>query len=268
MKSEAEVDLQLEAAVTSEREGKREHVRHVFENAPRYLKSRGVDIRCRIDTVHALASTLRHDRMLDIGCGDGSISLQLLDSESTLTLMDLSSSMLKIAKSNVPSGLAGRVEVRNEDFSTALFGTQRFDLIVAVGVMAHVDSPDAFLQKIKGLLAPGGTLIMEFTDAFHFVGRIGRFSGWLKELIAPAKYPTNKLSAARVAGIWKSHGFNLQSRFRYSRVPVAGFNRIVGHPFEHRIVKAVFGACTSNRNAWLGNEYICMLQPDRSPKAL
>ena len=29
-----------------------------------------------------------------------------------------------------------------------------FDLIVTVGVMAHVDSPDEFLRKIKTLLRP------------------------------------------------------------------------------------------------------------------
>jgi ubiquinone/menaquinone biosynthesis C-methylase UbiE len=268
MKSEATVELQLEAAVTPDHQGKREHVRHVFENAPRYLKSRRVDIRCRIDTVRTFAASIKHDRMLDIGCGDGSISLQLLDGKSTLTLMDLSSSMLKIAKSNVPLSLAGRVEIRNEDFASALFGAQRFDLIVAVGVMAHVDSPDAFLKKIRSLLAPGGTLIMEFTDAFHFVGRMGRLSGWLKERIAPAKYPTNKLSADEVARIWKLHGFNLEASFRYARVPVSGFNRVFGQAAEHRMVKAAFGNCTRNRNAWLGNEYICMLKPNDCSTAM
>lgn len=262
MNREDNVELQMEAGVTPSRDGKREHVRHVFENAHRYLKSRGVDIRCRVETVRNWAFRVKHDRMLDIGCGDGSISLQLVDKDTHLTQMDLSSSMTAIARSNVPPALADRVEIRNEDFAVASFGDRKFDLIVTVGVMAHVDSPDEFIAKIKSLLVPGGTLIVEFTDAFHFVGKVGRFWSRLKETVAPAKYSTNKLSSAKVFEIVHRHGFKLVSTYRYSRVPVLGFNRLVGHAAEHRLVKAVFGDSTNNRNAWLGNEYICMLTTD------
>ena len=239
-----------------------DRVRSVFENAPRYLKSRQVDIRFRIDIVKEYAARIKHARGLDIGCGDGSISLQLVTDSTHFTLLDLSSSMVARAKSNVPVRLANQVQVRNEYFATAVFNAEPFDLIMAVGVMAHVDSPDEFLRKIKSLLPPGGHLILEFTDAFHFVGRIGRFWGWLKELIAPATYATNKLSHAVIAQLLDRHKLCAVSTFRYSRMPLPGFNVLVSYANEYQLVKAFFGDCTKNRNAWLGNEYIFLLRSE------
>jgi ubiquinone/menaquinone biosynthesis C-methylase UbiE len=248
------------ALLMSRSEGNGNYVRQVFENTARYLRSRKVDIHFRIDTVSTYAANLKRRRVLDIGCGDGTISLQLLAPGSRFTLIDISSSMVAMAQANIPEEFAHAVEMRNEDFTTASFGSESFDLVMAVGVMAHVDSPDEFLQKIKGLLQPSGALILEFTDAYHFVGKIGRFWSWLKELRAPAKYPTNKLSFAQVAHLFERHGLTLISVFRYSRVPLPGFNILVSHAREYRIVKTLFGDCIKNRNARLGNEYICLLR--------
>jgi cyclopropane fatty-acyl-phospholipid synthase-like methyltransferase len=241
-------------------DSKSDYVRQVFENAPHYLKSRRVDIRFRIEAVKRLASSIVWQRLLDIGCGDGSISLQLLTPASHLTLLDLSASMVSFAKKNVPDGLAGNVEVRNENFMLASFDSEPFDLIVTVGVMAHVDSPDAFLAKIKGLLRPGGSLIIEFTDSRHFVGQLGRFWGRLKEIAAPARYPTNRLSFSDIAPLFEKHDFSLVSAFRYSRIPLPAIDRILSPEIQYRIARMIFGGPSNNRNAWLGNEYICLLR--------
>jgi SAM-dependent methyltransferase len=239
--------------------GKVDHVRSVFENAPRYLNSRQVDMRVRTETVRILAATLNPRRVLDIGCGDGSISLPLATPASQLTLLDLSASMAALARANVPEHLAANVEVRNEDFMSASFEPQSFDLIVSVGVMAHVDSANAFIQKLVGLLRPGGSLIIEFTDCRHFVGRLERLSGQLKEIVAPAKYPTNRLSFPVVSKIFDRHDMRLAAVFRYARIPIPGIEKVLTVDLSHRIVKLIFGQCPSNKNAWLGNEYICLL---------
>jgi SAM-dependent methyltransferase len=237
-----------------------DHVRRVFENAPRYLSSRRVDIRFRIETIKTYAARLQWESLLDIGCGDGSLSLQLVTSDTRATLIDLSSAMAAMARSNIPPGLDANVEVRNEDFATAEFDAKHYDLIIAVGVMAHVGSPNAFLQKIKGLLKPRGSVILEFTDARHIVGRIGRIWGRVKEILAPAQYPTNKLSYAEVAKLLELHDLKIVSAFRYSRVPLPAFNRVFGHPLEFRLMRRCFGNCNENRNARFGNEYIFLLE--------
>ena len=53
-------------------------VKAVFEDAGRYLNRRRFDIRIRAETIGALVSGASFRNVLDIGCGDGSISLPLL----------------------------------------------------------------------------------------------------------------------------------------------------------------------------------------------
>lgn len=248
----------------SQTSGKTRKVRDVFENVPSYVNGRQLDIRMRVATVKEWTASVRWQRLLDIGCGSGAISLPLLSPASHLTLLDLSESMLATARASVPESMAGNIETRNEDFMAATFDAQSFDLIVCVGVLAHVDSPAEFISKIARVLCPGGTLILAFTDSKHFVGRLARLTGWLKELVAPAKYPVNILSFADVAQILSRNHLKLVSKFRYAENVVPGIEKIVPPGTIFDLSQLVFGTCTKSRNAWLGNEYICRLTLDQN----
>jgi cyclopropane fatty-acyl-phospholipid synthase-like methyltransferase len=262
MDSEVGSNLQTLVIASSRMGSKSGHVQEVFENTSHYLKRQQVDIRFRIETVRRFAALVDWHRLLDIGCGDGSISLQLLTPSSHLTLLDLSANMVGLAEKNVPEEFSRNVIVRNENFSSASFDSAPFDLVITVGVLAHVDSPDAFLAKIRTLLPPGGSLIIEFTDAEHFVGRLGRVWGRLKEVFAPARYPTNKLSYTKVASLFEKNKFKLVSVFRYARIPLPGIDRIMSPDTQYKIAKRIFGEYSTNRNVALGNEYICLLTAD------
>jgi SAM-dependent methyltransferase len=179
-----------------------------------------------------------------------------------MTLLDLSANMLERARANVPVEMAGNVELREGDFQRAEFDPASFDLIITVGVMAHVASPDAFLGKIRDLLRPNGWLILEFTDAFHGVGRINRLVGWMKERVAPRKYSTNLISARDVIGWLAKHGFMVVSEYRYARLPLPGLHRLVPASLLIYLVRMIFGSARKNRNAWLGNEHICLVRAE------
>ncbi len=239
-----------------------EHVKGVFEDSRHYLKSRRVDILFRTDTVKTFAGRIAWTRLLDVGCGDGTISLQLLRPDNHLTLMDLSRNMATLASRNVPEALTGNVDVVNGNFMTAPLDPKPFDLIVTVGVLAHVDSPDLFLARLRQQLRPGGHLIIEFTDCRHFVGRLGRALDRLKEKVAPAKYQTNKLSSPEVAALFAKHQLRLLETFRYSRIPLPFVGRFLSAGLQHRLAKLVFGDAERNSNASSGNEYLCLLTAD------
>src|SRR3954447_10211691 len=98
---------------------KTDDVRTVFDNASRYLNTRRLDMRFRTEAVQAFTANLPLERVLDVGCGDGTISLPLLERVSHLTLLDLSPRMTELTKSKIPETFASRVEVRNEDFATS-----------------------------------------------------------------------------------------------------------------------------------------------------
>ncbi len=174
--------------------------------------------------------------------------------------------MTSLARSKVPAELAGHVDVRNENFMTASFGADRFDLIVCLGVMAHADSPDELLAKIASLLAPGGHLILEFTDAYHVNGRLSRMIRRVREFAAPARSSVNLLSFRHVAGLAAAHGLRFVSQYRYGLPPIPGIG-MIGMDALYRFVRFVYGTCDDNRNARLGNEYICLLTVGRDTAA-
>ena len=53
-------------------------VKSWFENPNQYLQRRNFDIRIRLETVQGFTKGATFGRVLDIPCGDGSISLPLL----------------------------------------------------------------------------------------------------------------------------------------------------------------------------------------------
>jgi ubiquinone/menaquinone biosynthesis C-methylase UbiE len=243
-----------EAAVS-----KTTRVRRTFERPEWYLEGTSCNIRIRQETVRDWAAGARPRRMLDIGCGNGSISTPLLRADNRLTLLDLSSKMLSIARSNVPDDLARNVELVNADLMAAELEPHAYDLIICLGVLAHVDSPAATLQKIAGLLQPGGTLILEFTDAFHPIGLPTVLFSRLRAAFRPPPYALNLLSNRDVFGMLKGANLRLVSTYRYSlRLP--GIYRLFSQDTLYKAARATFATALRNRNAFLGNQYICLVQ--------
>src|SRR5712675_3643989 len=74
-------------------------VRELFDHRENYLDRRQLDIRLRTETVSSLVEGKSYNEILDIGCGDGSISTPLLTSRCHLTLLDISTQMLSLARS-------------------------------------------------------------------------------------------------------------------------------------------------------------------------
>jgi len=262
MKKTTPIEVPLSIGARLQSNLKTDKVRHVFENVPSYVNGRQLDIRMRVSTVGEWAATVGWKRLLDIGCGSGAISLPLLSSARHLTLLDLSESMLNTVRANVPGAMSSNVEIRNEDFMAANFEPRSFDLVVCVGVLAHVVSPTDFIKKIAEVLRPGGSLILAFTDSYHLIGRIARFTGGLKELMAPAKYPVNLLSFREIAEILARNQLRMISKYRYAEMLLPGIERIVPPKLLFKISRLCFGTCSESRNGWLGNEYICLLAND------
>jgi len=95
------------------------------------------------------------DRVLEIGCGTGSISIRLAPHADSWTATDFSAEMLRIARAKTaPENLSFVLA----DARSALDGGP-FDAICAFQVLHLVDDLPGLLSRIYAQLKPGGLLI-------------------------------------------------------------------------------------------------------------
>ncbi|HEX5425241.1 MAG TPA: methyltransferase domain-containing protein [Candidatus Acidoferrales bacterium] len=232
-----------------------------FESPQWYLRRRRYNIEVRRETVQEFARRLNPRSVLDIGCGDGSISLPLLTSTNRLTLVDMSTGMLAIAKSSVSKLALGRVAVLNGDFLALDLPANSFDLIICLGLLAHVDSPAEVIKKIAALLSEGGAVIMENTDAAHFLaGRQGLFHRFL-HTVGRVPYPLTRTTSDEVTSMFRERGFGLSAIFRYSLpANTFGLDRIIPQRLLYWLIRLAFGSAKHSRNSRFGTECIYLFK--------
>lgn len=234
-----------------------EAVRSLFEQPDWYFSRRGYDIRIRTETVRQMVRLRGGMRILDIGSGDGSVSLPLLTPTTWVTMLDLSSKMLSLAESKVPTDLLCNVKLINDDFANVAFAPQSFDVILCIGLLVHVVSPTDLIAKIARLLKPNGKLILECSDAAHFASRFFTHLYRVKSMFRHGRYCLNAVSYSEIQHLLGNYGFSAEATYRYS-TPFPGINRLFSQETLYNINRGIFGHLGTNRNAWMGNEHISL----------
>lgn len=230
-------------------------VRDAFEKPQNYLKRTEANIQIRIETVAQFVANAQNKQILDIGCGDGSLSINLLNATNHVTLLDRSKSMLGVAAASIPKGLADRVRIINEDFNAFKFEGQSFDVIICVGVLAYVQDLKPFLKRITSVLKPGSQAILECSDGTHPLRRLARAYDGLRRKLGAADFKTVCRPKSEVLAAMKDLGFELQGSFRYS-YPLPLIRRFHTQSMIYNGTRIIFGNHIKNRSAWLGSECI------------
>jgi SAM-dependent methyltransferase len=192
-----------------------EDVQAFFEEPNRYLHQTW-EIGLRAELVWALLEGIRFTRILDIGCGDGSLSLPLLRPGVTLALVDLSGPMLEVARSRIPPAFGSSVSATQGDF-LSLAAEPRFDLVLCLGVLAHVPSVDAALERIRDSLVPGGHCVLQLTDRGTMIARLEALATRLRSLFADTRgYRLNTLVYSSILERVGRRGLRAIRHRRYS----------------------------------------------------
>lgn len=97
---------------------------------------------------------LRDARILEVGCGTGWLC-ESLAAFGHVTGTDLSQKCLEEAARLLP-----QAEFVAGDFMELTFAPESYDVVVSLEVLAHVPDQRAFVEKIAGLLKPGGRLML------------------------------------------------------------------------------------------------------------
>lgn len=116
---------------------------------------------------HLHAQTSNHGlsglRILDVGCGGGLLSEALARLGAQVVGVDASPGNVEAAKMHaVAQGV--KVDYRLGDSETALNTGERFDVVLALEVVEHVDDVPNFLSAVARCVAPGGLLIVSTID--------------------------------------------------------------------------------------------------------
>jgi SAM-dependent methyltransferase len=108
--------------------------------------------------VFALAGNVRGQRLLDVGCGAGHYTAELLDRGADVVGVDGSERMLEHARSRVGS----RATFVRHDLEQPLAFARdsSFDGAVLPLVLHHIDAREQLLAELARVLRPGGWLVV------------------------------------------------------------------------------------------------------------
>jgi len=103
----------------------------------------------------------RGKRVLEVGCGIGTDTMNFARAGAAVTAVDLSGESLRIARERAHVlGLNEHVDFvhANAEELTSALPDERYDLVYSFGVVHHTPHPERALAQMRQLAAPGGTL--------------------------------------------------------------------------------------------------------------
>jgi len=119
-----------------------------------------------LDLVVKLSGIQRNDRILDIGCGTGLLSLKFLEKrDCTIRAIDSSPQMLKIFQEKIEKyNLAEKIHCEQKSAEDMDFKPDQFDIIAATVSLHHVKFKEPVIKNIYASLKCGGRFVMGEID--------------------------------------------------------------------------------------------------------
>lgn len=99
-----------------------------------------------------------HSDVLDVGCGDGALSIGLAAVARHVTAVDAAPDEFAAAQEHAASHEIKNVEFVRADATALQFADDSFDACLCHSVLEAVDDPLAVLEEISRVLKPGGVL--------------------------------------------------------------------------------------------------------------
>jgi SAM-dependent methyltransferase len=115
-----------------------------------------------------LAGTVSGRSVLDVGCGDGGLAIELFKLGADVAGIDASGDMIAAARA--------RAANRGADIAFQVAAAERlpfpsecFDIVTAITVLCFIEDAVPVLREIRRVLRPGGRLV---------IGELGKWSSW------------------------------------------------------------------------------------------
>ena len=138
-----------------------------------------------------LPPDLHGKRILDAGCGTGALSVEAARRGAEVVAIDLSPTLVELARDRLPADLASRIDFRSGDMLDAALG--KFDHVVAMDSIIHYRTEDAVSALAKLAERTSSSILFTFaprTPLLAFMIAIGRIfprgnrAPWLEPMAA------------------------------------------------------------------------------------
>ena len=129
------------------------------------------------DSSHNLVISLvpPHARVLEFGCATGYMSEALkMHHGCSVTGIEFSPEAAELARAHCERIIIGNAESLDFD---ALFGNDRFDVLLFADVLEHLQDPHSVLRRIRPFITEGGALIASIPNIAHGSVRLALLNG-------------------------------------------------------------------------------------------
>jgi 2-polyprenyl-3-methyl-5-hydroxy-6-metoxy-1,4-benzoquinol methylase len=150
------------------------------------------------ETISALIEKpINELRVLEVGCGRGSLSAYFADNGAECHLLDISPNAIKIAKASFEKyGLNGNFHIG--DCLNLPFDDGRFDVVFSIGLLEHFEDVRLVIEEKHRVLKTGGLMFNYIVP--HIEQNIQNEYQWFNEIlgtILPKSTELNKVEVFR-----------------------------------------------------------------------
>jgi ubiquinone/menaquinone biosynthesis C-methylase UbiE len=159
----------------------------------------------------------RHRHVLDWGCGFGQITRMLKDADVPVTAFDYRPGVERDGSYPLERFPSLEAEL-SSDPRRLPFDDSSFDAVLSLGVLEHVEDPDASLDEIHRVLEPGGTFyVYKLPNRGSYLEWIARRAG----LYYHGALPNDRVYGRRSAhALLARHGFEIVEFRRMNVLPL------------------------------------------------
>jgi len=177
-----------------------------------------------------------NSKLLEVGCGTGRITRELLRTSKSVTAVDVSGEMLKVMRSKLsfPNNLQ-TIETSIYDLPEQSILSD-YDVVIGLRVLPHLEDTAKALNNMVRTLVPGGQAIFDLWNNQSLLG-LGRRLLGRKHRIPTFHHTYNQMhQLIKEAGLEIINELPLWIYPRVSRFSLDGINRLFVKKYAYAVV--------------------------------
>ena len=114
-----------------------------------------------LEQLFQFCSITDETKILDVGCGDGEIPIEIYKkTKSKITVLDGSSAMLDEFLKKMSANNINDIKIIQRRYEDAHLSEESFDILISNSVLHHVKSPKKFWEKSFNLVRQQGQIVL------------------------------------------------------------------------------------------------------------